>query len=210
MHDGRMTEFAPTSKDFLPAAGHDRFLPFYDLLTKVMGVGKVHRDLVEHADLSDGQRVLEVGAGTGNLSVLAKRTAPGIALTATDPDPLALRRARRKSKDIRFEQAFAEKLPYADASFDRVLSSLMLHHLDGATKPAALAEIVRVTAPGGALTIADFVGDGHGFAAHKAMRQASFADDVPTLLLDAGFTTAEEVGRRSSRIGTVGFWHAVR
>jgi hypothetical protein len=73
-----------------------------------------------------------------------------------------------------------------------------------------LADIVRVTAPGGTLTIADFVGDGHGFAAHRAMRQASFADDVPALLLDAGFTTAEEVGRRSSRIGTVAYWRGTR
>jgi len=205
-----MTEFAPTSKDFLPAAGHDRFLPFYDLLTKVMGVGRIHRDLIEHADLGAGHRVLEVGAGTGNLSVLAKRIAPGIALTSTDPDPRALRRARRKSKDIAFEQAFAEDLSYADESFDRVLSSLMLHHLDDGVKAAALAEIRRVTAPGGTLSIVDFVGDGHGFAAHKAMRQASFANDVPALLLAAGFTAADEVGRRSSRIGTVAYWRAVR
>lgn len=205
-----MTEFAPTPKTYLPAAGHDYLLPFYDLLTKLMGVGRVHRELVEHAELSDGQRVLEVGAGTGNLSVLAKRTVPGIALTATDPDPRALRRARRKSRDITFEQAFAEQLPYADESFDRVLSSLMLHHLDAETKTSALAEIRRVTAPEGTLTIADFIGDGHGFAAHQAMRQASFADDVPTLLLDAGFTTAEEVGRRSSRIGTVAYWRGIR
>lgn len=206
----RMTEFAPTPHGFLPAAGHDRFLPFYDLLTKVMGVGRIHRDLVEHAELSAGQRVLEVGCGTGNLSVAAHRSVPGIELTATDPDPLALRRARRKSRDITFDQAFAEKLPYADESFDRVLSSLMLHHLADDVKAAALAEIRRVTAPGGTLTIVDLVGDGHGFVAHKAMRQASFADDVPSLLVAAGFSSAEEVGRRRGRIGTVAYWRGVR
>lgn len=205
-----MTEFAPTSPDYLPAAGHDHLLPFYDLMTRLMGVGKIHRDLVAHADLHDGHRVLEVGAGTGNLSVLAKRTAPGITLTSTDPDPRALRRARRKSKDVTFERAFAQDLPYPDASFDRVLSSLMLHHLGDELKATALAEIRRVTAPGGTLTVADFVGDGHGSAAHTAMRQASFADDVPALLLEAGFSRAEEVGRRESRMGPVAFWRGVR
>lgn len=205
-----MTEFAPTSPDYLPAAGHDRLLPFYDVLTKLLGVTKIHRDLVEHADLRDKHRVLEVGAGTGNVSVLAKRTVPGIELTATDPDLRALRRARRKSKDITFERAFAENLPYEDASFDRVLSSLMLHHLGDDLKATALAEIRRVIAPGGTLLVGDLVGHRHGFAGHQAMRQAAFADDVPALLRDAGFSTAEEVGRRSSRLGTVGFWRGVR
>lgn len=205
-----MTEFPPTPSDYLPAAGHDYLLPLYDVMTKLMGVGKIHRELLEHADLSDGHRVLEIGAGTGNLSVLAKRTAPHIALTSTDPDPRALRRAGRKTKDVTFERAFAQDLPYEDASFDRVLSSLMLHHLGDDLKATALAEIRRVTAPGGTLTVADFVGDVHGFAGHKAMRQASFANDVPSLLLDAGFSAADEVGRRNSRIGTVAFWRGER
>lgn len=201
-----MKHFAPTSSEYLPAAGHDHLLPFYDLLTKVMGVGKIHRDLIQHADLEDGHRVLEVGTGTGNVAVLAKKRAPGIAVTATDPDPLALRRARKKSKAITFERAFAEDLPYADASFDRVLSSLMLHHLNAEKKTLALAEIRRVLAPGGTLSLVDLIDDGHGLAAHRTMRQASFADDVPSMLLEAGFSSAEEVGRRSSRIGTVGYW----
>ena len=205
-----MTEFAPTSPDYLPAAGHDYLLPFYDVMTKLMGVTKIHRELVEHADLHDGHRVLEVGAGTGNVSVLAKRMVPGIALTATDPDPRALRRARRKSKSIKFERAFAQDLPYEDASFDRVLSSLMLHHLGDDLKATALAEIHRVTTPGGTLVVADLVGHGHGFTGHKAMQQAAFADDVPALLRDAGFSAAEEVGRRSGRLGTVAFWRGVR
>ena len=205
-----MKHFAPTSSDYLPAAGHDFLLPFYDVLTRVLGVGAIHRELLNHAELGDGDRVLEVGAGTGNLSVLAKRRAPGSHVTATDPDPRALRRARRKSKDVTFERAFAESLPYDDASFDRVLSSLMLHHLGDDVKATALAEIRRVTAPGGALFLVDFVGDGHGFAAHRAMRQAAFADDVPALLRDAGFAGVEEVGRRHGRLGTVAYWRAIR
>ena len=206
-----MTEFAPTSRDFLPAAGRDYLLPFYDLMTKLMGVTKIHRELLDHADLRDGHRVLEVGAGTGNLSVIAKSAAPGIALTSTDPDARALRRAHRKSKDITFERAFAENLPYEDEAFDRVLSSLMLHHLGDDLKATALAEIRRVTAPDGTLLVADLVGPhGHGFTGHTSMRQAAFADDVPALMLDAGFSAAEEVGRRSGRLGTVAFWRGVR
>ena len=45
-----MTEFAPTSPDYLPAAGHDYLLPFYDVMTRLMGVTKIHRELVQHAE----------------------------------------------------------------------------------------------------------------------------------------------------------------
>ncbi len=204
-----MTEFSPIERDYLPAAGHDHLLPFYDALTRFLGVGRIHRELIDHADMTAGQRVLEIGAGTGNHAALAKRRLPSIALTATAPDPRALRRARRKARGVTFERAWAEDLPYGDASFDRVLSALMLHHLDDEVKRTALGETRRVLAPGGTLTLADFTGDGHGFAGHKPMRDAAFASDVPALMREAGFTEAEELGRRGSRFGTVGYWRGV-
>jgi len=204
-----MTKVSPSHHDYLPAAGHDFLLPFYDVLSKLAGVGRLHRELIDGASLSSGQQVLEVGCGTGNLSVQAKRAVPGIALTATDPDPLALRRARKKSADIAFEQAFAERLPYPDGSFDRVLSSLMLHHLDYGAKAAALAEILRVTTPGGSLHVVDFVGPRHGLLSH-GMRDAQIASDVPGMLSEAGFEVVEEMGHRSTHVGTVGFWKAAR
>ena len=54
-----------------------------------------------------------------------------------------------------FDQGYAQELPYADGAFDRVLSSMMLHHLDDPAKAAAVAEVFRVLEPGGMFLVAD-------------------------------------------------------
>ena len=75
---------------------------------------------------------------TGNVTVRVKRAEPGADVIGTDPDPLALARAQRKAQGlagIRFACAYAQELPFADGEFDRVLSSMMLHHLDDDVRP---------------------------------------------------------------------------
>lgn len=161
-----MTEHRPhllkNRHDYLPAAGHDAFLPGYDLLTRVLGMNPAYRDLVAQAGLADGQRVVEIGCGTGNLTVRAKKSCPGADIVGTDPDPRALQRAERKAKGmtgIGFTRAYAQELPFDDGEFDRALSSMMLHHLDEATKIAAARELFRVLRPGGRLHVVDVRGD---------------------------------------------------
>ena len=87
-----------------------------------------------------------------------------------DPDPKALERAKRKAEHagvtVDFVCGFADSIPYADASFDRVLSSFMLHHLTLDGKRAALADVARVLKPGCALHVLDFV------SAHERPRGA--------------------------------------
>lgn len=162
-----MTEHRPhllkNRHDYLPAAGHDAFLPGYDLLTRVLGMNPAYRELVAQAALADGQRVVEIGCGTGNLTVRAKKACPGADIVGTDPDPRALQRAQRKAKGmsgIGFTRAYAQELPFADGEFDAALSSMMLHHLDEATKTAAARELFRVLRPGGSLHVVDVRGDG--------------------------------------------------
>ncbi|WP_135451344.1 methyltransferase domain-containing protein [Mycobacterium sp. DL99] len=172
-----MTEHRPhilkNRHDYLPAAGHDAFLPGYDLLTRVLGMNPAYRHLVAQAGLSDGQRVIEIGCGTGNLTVRAKKACPGADIVGTDPDPRALRRAERKAKGmtgIGFTRAYAQELPFDDGEFDRALSSMMLHHLDEATKIAAARELFRVLRPGGRLDVVDV----HGDALPRLLEEAGF------------------------------------
>jgi ubiquinone/menaquinone biosynthesis C-methylase UbiE len=218
-----MTKHHPTKAaseqrhDYLPAAGHDAFLPFYDLLTAALGAPRLHRTLLDQAGLVAGQRVLEIGCGTGNLSLRAKKRHPGVDVVASDPDPLALARAQRKARNlqgIRFERGYAQRLPYPDTSFDRVLSALMLHHLDRDTKAAAAAEVFRVLRPGGSLHVVDFA-EGmpgmHGFLARRmASGHLAGADDLPRLLGAAGLECVKVASHRHRVLGEVTYYRATR
>jgi ubiquinone/menaquinone biosynthesis C-methylase UbiE len=218
-----MTEHRPhpaAQHDYIPAAGRDALLPGYDLLTRLLGMNSVYDTLVAQAELAAGLRVLEIGCGTGNVTTRVKRAELGADVVGTDPDPLALARAQRKARGmagIRFERAYAQELPFADGEFDRVLSSMMLHHLDDDVKAGALAEVHRVLRPGGRLHIVDIGGHTtahHGLAA-RWMKDGPHAagnrgDAIPRLLTDAGFDCAEVASRRNRFIGRLTFYRATR
>ncbi|WP_395295353.1 class I SAM-dependent methyltransferase [Kitasatospora hibisci] len=207
-------------RDYLPAAGRDAFLPLYDRLTALLGVPGLHRTLIEQADPTEGQRLLEIGCGTGNLAVLAKRSRPGVEVVGSDPDPLALARAQRKARGldgIHFERGYAQALHYPDGSFDRVLSALMLHHLDRDTKTAAAAEALRVLRPGGSLHVVDFAGPQggmHGFMARRMVKAGHLADNagggLQRLLAEAGFACEAVAARRHPVMGEITFYRATR
>lgn len=208
------------SHDYMPAAGHDAFLPGYDLLTHLFGFSRVHDRLVGQAELADGHRVLEIGCGTGNLTIRAKKARPSIDVIGSDPDPLALKRAQRKARrlsGIRFERGYAQRLPYADGEFDRVLSSMMLHHLDSDAKTAAAAEVFRVLRPGGRLHLVDMGGNmtvGDGLSArlvlHSAHAAGNLGDAIPRLLRATGFDCSEVATHRNRGVGRLTYYRAVR
>lgn len=204
-HSHAVTRAWGNRHDYLPAAGHDLLLPGYDLLTRLLGMPPAYDELVNAAELYDGAQVLEIGCGTANLTIMAKRAHPGVELTGLDPDPRALGRARRKASGlvgIRFEQGYAQELSYADGSFDRVLSSMMLHHLDSRVKAAAIAEGYRVLRPGGSIHIVDVVGP-HLSVAHDA-------DVIPGLLRNSGFEYTAGGSRRLRVVGPVAFYRGIR
>lgn len=184
--------------DYIPAAGHDLLLPGYDLLTRVLGMPPAYDALVAQAELFDGVRVLEIGCGTGNLTARVRRAAPTAQVTGIDPDPRALARALRKSPEVTFERGYAQELPCADATFDRVLSSMMLHHLDPEVLNTAVAEAFRVLCPGGSLHIVDVVGGHH------------LPDRLPGLLRSTGFDCVTFPSHRLRLFGPVAFYRATR
>jgi ubiquinone/menaquinone biosynthesis C-methylase UbiE len=204
-----------SQRTFLPAAGHDWFLPVYDPLTKILGVDSARRTLLEQAALQRGHRVLDVGCGTGSLALLIKRSHPGVEVIGLDPDRRALARARRKAVraavPIRFDQGFADALGYPDRTFDRIVSSMMFHHLEEAGKPAALREFRRVLRPGGRLELVDFARpEGHAWLGRLVHAHHRLKDNTSGRILDlmagAGFVETKTLGARSMIFGRVAFF----
>jgi SAM-dependent methyltransferase len=211
---------APHARRFLPGMGRDWMLPLYDPFTRLIGIESAHRQLADEAALASAERVLEIGCGTANLTLLVKRMRPRLQVVGLDPDPRALARAGRKARRaglaLELDRGFADQLPYPDASFDRVLSSLMFHHLEANLRAASLREALRVLRPGGSLQLMDFGGDSnhlHGLArlAHRSpMLEDNWDDRIPALMRDAGFSDATRTGQLTKHIGRLAYYRAIR
>jgi len=207
-------------RTFVPAAGLDLLLPFYDAMTRLLGARALFDRLIRQADLEPGMHVLDVGCGTGTLLRLLADFEPQVTATGLDPDLKALARARRKLRtvkcDIALDLGYADTLPYGAGVFDRVFSTLMFHHLDERTKVATLREIRRVLKPGGALLLLDFGGRRHrrGSSARLQARAhpgpAPITDDgISAMMHDAGFDDIVELGRHRTPLGNI-VWYRGR
>ncbi len=137
---------------------------YYDMVVNLFMLGRrsqLRRATVELAHIQPGATVLEVGCGTGDVALAAReRAGSGGSVHGIDPSPemiaVAREKAERAGVAVEFQVGVIEALAFPDASFDVVLSSLMMHHLPGDLKRRGLAEIARVLKPGGRLLIVDF------------------------------------------------------
>ena len=207
------------ARTFLPAAGYDLFLPLYDPFVKLFGGDRAREELLEKAGLRPGHRVLDIGCGTGTFVVRMKRAHPDVEVTGLDPDPKALGLARaklaRERLSVRLDQGFSDALPYADASFDRVFSSFMFHHLPAEEKERTVREVRRVLAPRGSFHMLDFGGPEHGahgfftrlLHSHDQLKDNA-EDHVLTLMRGAGLSDAKTVGHRGMLFGRVSYYEA--
>lgn len=137
----------------LVRATYDRRAPIYDAVVQALALGRdrsYRRRALAALSAGPGDRVLDAGCGTGrNFSLLA---AAGVtALEGCDLSARSLVKAAKRG--ARVAQADAERLPYRDASFDRVLSTYVLTSV--ANWRRALEELVRVLKPGGRLVVSD-------------------------------------------------------
>jgi len=120
----------------------------------------VGENLCEAMDLRAGQKVLDVAAGNGNVTLAAARR--WCAVTSTDYVPALLargqERARAERLDIEFREADAEALPFQDGAFDAVVSTFGV--MFTADQDKAAAELARVCRPGGKIGLANWTPGG--------------------------------------------------
>jgi ubiquinone/menaquinone biosynthesis C-methylase UbiE len=138
---------------------YDRWAAVYDWVWRGY-IRATTEALLAEAHLAPGERVLNVGCGTGGLEARALAERPDQSITGVDLAEKMLAAARRKTQDApgaRFVQADAHDLPFADDSFDVVMSASTLHYL--ADPAAALGEMRRVAWPGGRVVVLDWCRD---------------------------------------------------
>ena len=208
---------------YIPALSHDWLTPLYDcLISWTMPESTFKRHLIEQTRIKSGDRVLDLGCGTATLTLLIKKTHPEATVIGLDGDPKILDIAKKKADqagiDITLDKGMSFDLPYSDASFDRVVSSLVFHHLDREDKVATFGEVHRVLRAGGELHFADF-----GRPRDVLMRIASWpwqlfdgfkttADNVngllPELIRSAGFVEVRELAHFMTLFGTLSLYAA--
>jgi ubiquinone/menaquinone biosynthesis C-methylase UbiE len=154
--------------------------------------------LVGPAHLVSGESVLDIGCGTGTLAIVAKRQVGASGeVFGIDASPAMIARATSKAAkagvDVFFKTAVVEALPFPDAHFDVVLSTLMLHHLPPKLRQQCAREIRRVLKPDGRLLVVDFGAPQRksGFLAHFHRHGYVDPREIVALLDEAGFRCGE-------------------
>ena len=208
---------------YVPALGYRWLTRLYDPLVRLLKEEKFKRLLVEQVAVRPGYRILDLGCGTATLTIMLKQACPAATIVGLDGDADVLAIARRKvaaarlAIELHHGMAFAP--PFEPASFDRVVSSLVFHHLTTADKQRTLAKVRELLRPGGELHIADW-GQAQNFLMRVAFLGVQLLDGFETttdsvrgrlipLVQEAGFNSVSETHREMTVLGTLALYRAV-
>lgn len=197
----------------------------YDwILDLTMKDRRFKQELIKTSNLQPNHRVLDFGCGTGTLTLLSKQVVPEAEVIGVDVDAQILRLAERRSTDAsamiewihgRLSDTFDRIAPV-----DRVLSSLVFHHLTTPEKKEAMSHLYRLLRPGGEIHIAD-IGRGHTMLMRLLQwpirmfdgfdrTEANVRGEMPILLRESGFVDVYTSHRFSTICGTITLLHGKR
>lgn len=212
------------SETYIPALRFHWLTPLYDTVVgMVLREKSLRKIIVEQIDPKPAARILDLGCGTGTLSLLLKKTYPEIQIVGLDIDPAVLEIARRKQRTSGLDVAFIEgdidslidEGSFTPNAFDHVVSSFVFHHLSRDQKRRTLDAVLQVLRPGARLLLVDF-----GKPANVLLRAgfllvqlldgfATTSDnvrgDLPRFVDEAGFVEVSEGPSFSTALGSVSF-----
>jgi len=210
---------------YVPALRFRALTRLYDPLVQLtLKDAKLKSLLVERLGVEDGMRVVDIGCGPGNLAIRIARAHPGASVVGLDGDPEILGIARGKANDAGVDVAFTRGLatapPLEPASFDRVVTSLVLHHLTPPDKQTALRAMWSLLRPGGRVLVADW-GESRGLVMRAAFLSIQLLDGfantqdhvagrLPKYMRSAGFSDVRETHRERTVYGIVSFYSGER
>lgn len=193
----------------------------YDPLIEKCSFGRerVFREkTMHHMSLSPTDRILDVGCGTGNLTLLVagNLVSPG-SITGIDAAPRMIHIARKKAEQravqAEFRTGVSEALDFPDDYFDIVVNSMFTHHIDTELKRISFAEMYRVLKPGGRAVTADidvptkFISKVIGWGSRYLLFQKEIEDNLlghlPGIMAGAGF---EDIRKTEHIYGLVSFF----
>ncbi len=211
--------------EFTPALRFDVLTPLYDFVVRHTTRERVFkRWLIDAASIESGESVLDVGCGTGTLLQEIARREPSARVTGIDADPAILEIASRKLANVgaacELVRGNATEMPFADDTFDHVVSTLFFHHLRPADKRITIEEIMRVLRPGGSANIADW-GQPTGLLQRLAFYQIQVLDGfentcdhvsgmLATHFRESGFGQVTETAYLRTVFGTLRFLQAAK
>ncbi len=205
----------------IPALRFDALTRFFDPVVRVTTRERRFKQLlVDQVNLQPGHRVVDVGCGTGTLAMQLKHACPEAHVIGLDADPKVLELARAKigTLNIEIQQGLAWEIPVEDQRVDRIVSSLVFHHLDRDAKLRTLHAMHRALGPDGELHIADW-GQAHGLGMRLAFVTVQLLDGfgttadsvagrLPALIAEAGFRDVLETQRLRTPLGTISLYRA--
>lgn len=195
------TEFTPAAGRFLPTSAYDRLLA---LLTRE---ATWRAKLLEALAPKPGERILDVGCGTGSFAILIKQAEPGAQIVGLDPDPEARRIAVAKAEiagvEIEWHSGFARDAANF-GQFDKVVSSLVFHQVPVEEKCAGLAAMFKATKPDGRVLIADYA-EQRSWLMRQAFKIVQSADGRTNTQPNADGFLEQELGRICGAPQTAGW-----
>lgn len=203
---------------YIPSLKYNWLTGIYDWLIRTfMPEKKFKGAVIENANIQNEYSVLDFGVGTATLSIMASQISPNALYKGLDIDGKILGIARKKidaaNAPVELIKYDGGKLPFSDQSFDRIISSLVIHHLTTEQKQEAFQEFKRILKPGGEVHIADW-GKASNFLMRLMFHFVQFLDGykttndnvkgrLPEIMRSAGFNMVNIVKHFNTVLGTV-------